>query len=282
MVAGLFCVLGLLLTWRQPPGNRFRVAFCSLAPLGLIGFLIAWYNDARFGNPFEFGQRYQLAGVEMAKISFFQLDNAPYNIWYYFFAPLYSMTKFPFVDALPSIAWLGHFNGVQKVGGMFQLSGHFYGLEKVTGMFQVSPVTIFALTLPLLYTRHATGSVDKALRVTLILMAGAVLAVVGPLMFVSGATMRYMVDFVPTIVFLACVMLCHFYCLIRKARFKRWIFNGFVAVILFVGCANGLFLSFTGYYNYLQRGDPKAYAAVAEFFQPLEHLAKAVGETFHR
>jgi hypothetical protein len=283
LAAGLFCAFAIGLAWKNSAGNRGSgwIALFSLVPIVLIGLLIAWYNDLRFGNPLEFGQRYQLAGVEMAKISFFRLDNAPYNIWYNFFSPLCSIAKFPFVDAVQPVGPSGNFYALQKVKGIFQLGGNFYGLEKVAGMFQMSPVTVFALTLPLLYTRHAGKPVDRPLLLTLMFLAGSVVAIAGPLMFISGATMRYMVDFVPTFVFLACIMLCHFHFLSRRTRFKRWLFNGFVAMMLLVGCGNGLFLSFTGYYNFLQLGDPNAYAALAEFFHPLECLSKAIGNFSH-
>jgi hypothetical protein len=275
LAGGVFCALAIVLAGKRPlvdrgwpvrpPGKSKWAVVCSIGPMVLTGLLVAWYNAARFGNPLEFGQRYQLAGVEMGSFSFFQLDNFAYDMWYNFFSPVSYRPEFPFVDAVQP--------------KMF--SSHQYGLEKVAGMFLVSPVTIFSLAFPVLYARHAIRGWDRALLVTLILMAGSVVAIVCPLLFVSGATMRYLVDFVPTVVILGCLMLCHFDCCCnRKSRRKRWLFNGFVVMILLVSCADGLFLSFTGYSNLFQVGDPAGYAAVAKFFQPFEFLFEAIHGLF--
>jgi hypothetical protein len=274
LACGVFAALVIVLVWKRPLverggllsrfGSRIWAVVCSIVPIVLTGLLIAWYNAARFGNPFEFGLRYQLGGVEMSKFSFFQLDNVAYDIWYNFFSPISYQPKFPFVDAVQPEFYLGHV----------------YGLEKVVGMFCVSPVTVFCLALPVLYTRHAIRGWDRALQVTFTLMAGSAIAIVCTLMFVSGATMRYLVDFVPTFVILACIMICHFYCLRQRRRRKGWLFNGLVGLMLLLSCANGLFLSLTGYLDSFRIGDPHGYASVAKFFQPVEWMLEAIHRLF--
>src|SRR5262249_25225449 len=57
--AGL-CAAGIL-AWRR--GRRDTLAF--LVGFAVIGAVIGWYNFERFGNPLQFGFRYQLSGPGM-------------------------------------------------------------------------------------------------------------------------------------------------------------------------------------------------------------------------
>src|SRR5580658_3332676 len=57
------------LWWQKMAAREPRpwTIFWALVPVGVIGLLLAWYNYARFDSPFEFGQRYQLAGIKMSE-----------------------------------------------------------------------------------------------------------------------------------------------------------------------------------------------------------------------
>jgi hypothetical protein len=251
--------------WGRPVSPRlvgfFGMVVWATLPILVIGLTIGWYNAARFGDPLEFGQRYQLAGVEMGKLQFFQLDNMPYDFWYDFFAPLSYCANFPFVDAgQPAFTF-----------------GHTYGLEKVAGMFFVSPVTIWALRVAVLYQPKKRANLDSPVLVTVLFMAASVGAIVLPLIFVSGATMRYLVDFVPTFVLLGCIMVCQWNCLNQNRRCHGRILGGLVVILLLIGVLNGFFLSFSGYHNSFELGNPGGYAALARFFQPLESFLRLIG-----
>jgi hypothetical protein len=260
--------------WRQWPGSVqwerfvsprlggfFGIVGLATIPIIVTVFAIGWYNWARFGDPLEFGQRYQLGGSENCNLDFFRPGNLPYDSWYDLFSPLSYSANFPFVDAVqPAFFFV-----------------HFYGLEKVAGMFFVSPVTILALRVAFLYQPQERANWESPDLVTVLFIAASLGAIVLPLMFVSGATMRYLVDFVPTSVLLGSVMVCQFYRPNQNRRIHRWILDGMVGILLLIGCLNGFFLSFSGYLNSFEVGDPAGYAAVAQFFHPVESLLRLIG-----
>lgn len=238
----------------------------ALVPLAFIGLVLAWYNYARFDDPFEFGRHYQLTGrEEIAKVQLIQLNALPCNLWFYFFCPPYLSYKFPFMDALPFV-W-------------FKPPDDYVGVEKVCGLFLISPVTLFALALPVLIVRLREPK-KRALLVTLLFIAVSAVVIVVPLLCASSATMRYEVDFAPMLVLLGCIMLCYFHSLPIRTKIGRWALNGLFAVILLIGIWSDLCLSFTGYYDYFRFGSPETYVALAQFFHPLEAVFKAIADLF--
>jgi hypothetical protein len=261
----VFYTVGVFSIWKTcKDGSWKRSAALLAAPLLVIGIVLSWYNWARFGNPLEFGLQYQLASIEMGKIGFFYLDNAAFNLWFNFLAPLTWTETFPFVDAFQPDIYIGHY----------------YGLEKVAGMFQVTPILLFGLAVLPFYRREVRSGLGQPLLFILLLLAGSAAAIFAPLLFVSGATFRYFVDFVPACLLLACLMVCHLYCLPSKGKFKQCCFNTVTIILLLVSCSNAVLLSFTGYYNFFRSGDPDGYAAVAAFFSPLEWLFKTLHHWF--
>jgi hypothetical protein len=114
----------------------------------------------------------------------------------------------------------------------------------------------------------------------LLFMAASVVVIVFPFLCFSSATMRYEVDFAPTTVFLSCVMLCYLHSLPLRVKIGRWALNGLFVLILLIGIWNNLCLSFTGYYDFLRYGSPETYAAVAQFFHPVEIVFTAIAGLF--
>jgi hypothetical protein len=69
-----------------------------LIPLALCAFGLGIYNFARFGNPFETGQLYQLT-IPVAHSSYFSISYLPSNLYIYILYPLTFAGKFPFVKS---------------------------------------------------------------------------------------------------------------------------------------------------------------------------------------
>jgi len=69
-----------------------------LIPLALCGFGLGAYNFARFGNPLETGQLYQLT-IPVAHSSYFSISYLPTNLFIYLFYPIDLVVKFPFVKS---------------------------------------------------------------------------------------------------------------------------------------------------------------------------------------
>src|SRR5208283_1103902 len=78
------------------PGRLPR-AVAALAPLGLAVAGLLLYNQLRFDSPFEFGQRYELSGVDETRATHFSLSYLWYNCRAYLFAPANLSAYFPFV-----------------------------------------------------------------------------------------------------------------------------------------------------------------------------------------
>jgi hypothetical protein len=88
-------------------GRRFRLAplLCAIAPAACIGLGLAYYNWVRFGDPMEFGIKYQFAAGDMRDLKLVSLSYIPQNLAVYLFAPCYHLRYFPFLEIRD--AWLG-------------------------------------------------------------------------------------------------------------------------------------------------------------------------------
>jgi hypothetical protein len=94
--------IGLVLAWvlLRRPADRARsirqlVGFA--APLALSLVLLLAYNWARFESPFEFGQKYQLAGTDQTRSSLACGRNLPGYVGLYFLSIPRPQRSYPFV-----------------------------------------------------------------------------------------------------------------------------------------------------------------------------------------
>jgi tetratricopeptide (TPR) repeat protein len=174
-------------------GDRRRFCWSLLAaavgPMILVGLGLMLYNQLRFDSPFEFGQRYQLAGDRQAAVRHFSLDYLWYNFRLYFLAPLRWNRAFPFVtDLTPSPA----------------PSGHAEVVENPLGLLISVPLVWLALAVPLGW-RERTAEARALLRwfvaaVTLVFISGAAVIC----LFYTTSN-RYEIEFAPALVLLAVV-----------------------------------------------------------------------------
>ena len=88
----------LLLALRgRAPGERAQLLGAASLPLGLVVGLVLAYNGARFGNPLEFGQRYQLGGWNQLHLAYSGLGQVRENIRNFLFGPAITSPFFPFI-----------------------------------------------------------------------------------------------------------------------------------------------------------------------------------------
>ena len=80
----------------EAAARRRRLA-AVVAPLAVIGALLAWYNFQRFGNPLEFGFRYQGGGTARVAHGLLTLSNLPYNLHRYLLGRPNLGLSFPFL-----------------------------------------------------------------------------------------------------------------------------------------------------------------------------------------
>jgi tetratricopeptide (TPR) repeat protein len=181
------------LAWSQPAATGRRrlpwgMLAAALLPLVLCGLALMLYNHLRFDSPFEFGQRYQLAGDRQDTARHFSLDYLWFNFCVYFLEPVRWSRQFPFVGAIATPVLP---------------SGH-APVEDPFGVLTNIPVLWFALAAPLAWRRR-TGEARSILRgfISAVAIFFGICAVV--LLLFYGNCSRYEVEFLTTLVFLAVV-----------------------------------------------------------------------------
>lgn len=175
-------LLPVWLAWRERDPARpawWRLGLAGTVPLGLCGLAIMAHNYARFDNPLEWGQNYQLSGAYEGKLVHFALRFLPHNVGVYFFQHLQWSADFPFARA---------------VGIEINHIKDYFGTEEVAGLAVTFPYFWFLLALPLAWWRRGP---DETRRLTAAL--GGVLAyavpVGGLVMGYFSTTTRYQTDF---------------------------------------------------------------------------------------
>lgn len=92
--------IGVLAEKKYTIGNKAAKASAFALPViaGIIMMLA--YNNFRFGNPFDFGENYQLtvSNINSLKVDITLL---PVSIYYYFFQPYFMSQTFPFFRMIP-------------------------------------------------------------------------------------------------------------------------------------------------------------------------------------
>ena len=159
-----------------------RAATAALIPLSIVGLLMIAYNLRRFGHPLEFGIKYQLTFVDMAKFRVCGLCSLPEavrivnsSVQYVFWGPSVG-SEFPFIDIQrsrldPKVAFPA-------------------GAEQIVGIGALVPLTLLGTFFALILFR----SKETAVRAALLVMAAAWLALFG-LAACWWVTARYAMDF---------------------------------------------------------------------------------------
>jgi hypothetical protein len=251
-------VLGIvwIYLWREygrgwPEGRRRRLIGDTMAlglPLALTLLGLFAYNFERFDSPFEFGQKYQLAGSNEMHMALLARSSLPVNLYYYFWAPAQFGRFFPFVDI------------VARYPG--KLPGNYYGIEDPFGLMTNMPCFWLAGAAPVLWL-----ACYRRLRVLgwMLLLCGACFTAVCvfTLFFVS-ATNRYMVDFLPALLLIAAVGLLMISAP-RGAPWRGFLLQGFAsALILYTAFFNAMAaFQHNGLFQHLR---PAAYDRIARWF----------------
>ena len=178
--------------WNQPAGTGRRLPWdlllAAAIPLALCGLGLMLYNDLRFDSPFEFGQRYQLAGDRQDNIRHFSLSFLWFNFCVYFLEPVKWTREFPFVG---------------EIATPVLPAGH-APVEDPFGILTNIPIVWFALAAPLAWWNRAAEarSVLRGFLLAVAVLFGTS-AVVLSLFY--GNCSRYESEFLPPLVFLAVV-----------------------------------------------------------------------------
>ena len=178
--------------WNQPAGARRRISWrllvAAAVPLVLCGLGLMLYNDLRFDSPFEFGQRYQLAGDRQDNIRHFSLNYLWFNFCVYFLEP---------------VRWTGEFPFAGDIATPVLPAGH-APIEDPFGILTNIPIVWFALAAPLAWWNRAAEarSVLRGFLLAAAILFGTCAAV---LSLFYGNCSRYESEFLPALVLLAVV-----------------------------------------------------------------------------
>jgi len=242
--------------WKGREGSRpgasfLKPAAATLLPIGCIAVGMLAYNYLRFGNPLEFGVRYQLATERLRSATFFSLSNFLYNVRVCLGEPTRLSIYFPYVKgiAVPPVP-----------------EGYF-GVEDAYGILTNIPVLLFgfgALCLPLLdpLLRRFTSAV-----LTLFVVVTATTFMFG------GATNRYLPEFAFPLAILTAIGALALTG--GTASRRRLLLGGLWIALLGVSVGFNLLAAFS-HENLLELQHPRAYASLSRALNWPSYLVRRV------
>jgi hypothetical protein len=250
LAAAAALVLALML--RLP--RKYVLAF--VFPLIACGLAIAAYNYARFGDPLEFGLRYQLADTPYQHIRLSLVNVVP-GLYYFLLCPPDFVPEFPFFR----LAWREPFDSVVN------LLPPRYFLEPTGGILGLCPIALLAILTPLCWKRFGARREIFAFLAAMLAFAGACIVFVAT----TGLTsQRFEVDFLPFLVFAGCVAACE-----TLGHLRKWgrIFGAvaLICVLIYSIGANAA-LALQGPYDQFVQGSPETYVHLAKWFSPVERF----------
>jgi len=158
--------------------GAWRQAVWLGAPIAICGFLLFWYNFARFGNPLEFGTGYQLTASAATRGVSLHWRNMADGLYYLILCPFRLWDQFPFL--IPRF--------VVPNPRMF--------VENATGLLAISPLAAAGLTLPLWIGQMKVARPSKLILAALYVGAVAMVFFISLTGFAVG---RYLLDFSPAL-----------------------------------------------------------------------------------
>jgi hypothetical protein len=239
-----FGVLAMLRT-------RRRELLYFAAPLALAGAVICVYNFARFGNPLEFGFRYQLAGLGQNRLGL-SLHNLPIGLFFMLGCPPHFSLVFPWFRMMFSVPF-----GSEAYG----FPPEFF-IEPTVGALWGAPFLGFALFTP----RGIAVEARAALRIAALSSAAVLLF----LAFTHLQSHRYEIDFLPLAVLAALAAAA--IRISRSAGLRKVALIAVLTVAVVFGGVMNLAFGFAGPYNDILKHRPRRFFTIARWFSPVADL----------
>lgn len=237
LLAGAVALGAALLTREGRKGAaRFFAAWAA------IGLLIGVYNYERFGNPLEFGFRYQLAGPGQNRV-----EPAPRNVVPGVYFMLLSRPEITPVFPWMRMVYRFPFDSAER----HPLPPDYF-LEPTVGALWLAPF------LPLAFFARRRG-IKLESRWIVWTAAAAGIAVLLFLVSTHLMTHRYEVDFAPLLVFAAVAQMA----MLRR----KWAAAAACVAIAYSATAN-LAVALAGPYDDYLRTRPQGYVRLAQRFSP--------------
>ena len=167
-----------------------RSNLALVIPIMTIGAAAIAYNAARFGNPWEFGQRYQMAGDRQDAGGHFRFGYVGYNLWTYFleFPGLENGRPFVSLDRTAEPVPSGHAHS-----------------EDTFGVLVCLPFLWLGLGVPLASRWRNQSNPHPAVQRFVLSIAAAAIGPAIVLCAFYGTCLRYEMEFIPALSLLAVV-----------------------------------------------------------------------------
>lgn len=238
-------------TFRRPRQLPGLIAFG--VPILLCGIAICAYNYARFGNPLEFGLRYQLGDPSYLNLKL-SADNLLPGLYYLLACAPSLDPVFPFFR----LAVRPPFNSVH-----FALPAR-YNLEPITGAIFFCPLILIGLATPLLVRLYRDRPPVWSILVAIYSYAIACVVFIALL---GVTSQRYEVDFLPFLLFVSCLLAAE--ALPRLRGMLRPVASTAVCVAVVYAVTINVFVSMQGFVDEWLRSKPAQFVRVAAWFSPV-------------
>jgi hypothetical protein len=161
-----------------------------LAPFAVCVLLLAAYDQARFGNPLQYGTEYQINGISTYTAHFGELGYLSPGLWAYLIAPPRLSVLFPFLLI-----------NYPQVSYPLALPAHYISISEETGgLLSTAPIAVLLVALPWLWRRRP--ALLGSLAPFLLAMVGAGLAIMAFLAFeFYTSSERYETDYMSLLLF---------------------------------------------------------------------------------
>ena len=219
------------------------VAIC--APYVIVAAAVMWYNFARFGSPFDFGQNYNLTTNDMTGRGF-RVERVGLSFFTYFLQPPKINSAFPFVNRVDiTTSYLGTTITEAMFGGIF-------------------------VVIPLLWILFTLPSISKHLKKAKLLypvIALTALSVFTGLFDAQGAGLlqRYVADFAYLAILAAILVLLFLYGRSRGARTLQ--LNAFTSFSLYTSTIYSFLMIFAIYGTEIYYKNHALFAEVAQMIE---------------
>lgn len=214
----------------------------------LLGGFIMYYNAARFGSPFNFGQRYQLTISDIRYNSVFNFGMLPAAVFHYLFAPLKIDAVFPFfhIQATAAIT-----------------SSGFYYNQPLAGLFNF-PIMLITLISPSILKRMSAEKKDLTRMVAGFLITAAVIIYLN--MTLAGVLERYMLDIMPVLAVVSVILWFELIDILRKRGSGSGVVKIFFAVCI-ISAVISFLCSTAGEYDTQIVNCPVRYEWLSQIFE---------------
>lgn len=237
LMAGFLPIAILGLRAQRRDVTWVRAGAAAALTLGAVLLALGWYNFARFGSPFQFGEAYQLTSLREGSVEHFAARFFLHNLRVYFFWPVRWTLEWPFLGARP----------------LPDAPAGYYGGEDVYWLAVLAPLLWLAPLSALVYWRRI--GVPSAGRTIVAAIAAAWLPVFVLILAFFSATERYMVEFLPTMTLLGLIGLLA--CERAVSGAARHVVRTLAAVAVVVTVFAGVLASFD-YHDRVMQGTAPA------------------------